>query len=321
MHEISNINIADGVKEVDLELSHVKNLQIREAVEKIVNEYKPEKIRDVQVNMKIILTDDIPVYARPRRLSPIEKQEVDETINEWIADGIVQPSVSDYASPIVPVWKKDGSMRVCVDYQALNQKIVKDRYPLPLIEDQLDLLQDAKWFCTIDLKNGFFHVPIEESSRKFTSFVTPSGQFEFLKVPFGLCNSPSVFQRFIKAVFRNEIIKRSVLTYLDDVIILAANQEEALIKLKGVLNVASKHGLTINWKRCQLLQEKIEYLGHIVENGKLRPSELKTKSVKNFRVPKNVKDVQSFLGLTGYFRKFINKYSLIARPLTNLLKT
>jgi len=169
--------------------------------------------------MSIVLKDEEPVYQRARRLAPIEREKVNEHISEWIRDGIAQPSLSDYASPVVLVEKKDGSTRLCVDYRQLNKKIVRDRYPLPLIEDQLDLLQNARYFSTLDLKNGFFYVPLDKDSIKYTAFIVPDGHYEFLKVPFGLCNSPSVFQRFINNIFKNAIREKIVLTYLDDLII------------------------------------------------------------------------------------------------------
>ncbi|XP_076289805.1 uncharacterized protein LOC143213638 [Lasioglossum baleicum] len=190
------------------------------------------------------------------------------------------------------------------DYRKLNQKIVRDRYPLPLVEDQLDALQGAKLFSTLDLRNGFFHVPVHKDSRKFTSFVVPN----------------AVFVRFINMVFRDLLQQKVILAYMDDIIVPSSDLESGIQKLEQVLAVASDHGLEINWKKCSWLRSKVEFLGHIVENGSVRPSEGKTAAVAKFPVPKNAKQVQSFLGLTGYFRKFIEGYSTIARPLKNLLR-
>lgn len=192
----------------------------------------------------------------------------------------------------------------------LNRNIIKDRYPLPLIEDQLDQLQDAKVFSTLDLENGFFHVRMDEASIRYTSFIVPDGQFEFLRMPFRLCNSPSVFQRFIYAVFRDLTKRRIVLIYLDDLIVLSNDESDGLKNLKIVLDVASEAGLAINWRKCRFLQRRVEFLGHVVENGTVRSSERKTKAVMCF----------PFLELSGYFRKFVPSYSTIARPLSNLLR-
>lgn len=186
-------------------------------------------------------------------------------ISEWIRDGIAQPSLSDYA--IILVKKRDGSARLCVDYCQLNKKIICDRYSLPLIEDQVDFLQGAGFFSTLDLESGFFHVPIEKDSRKYTAFVVPDMYYKFLKVPFGLCNSPSVFQRFINAPFKDAIRDRLVLIYLDDLIIPSVDEETGIKNLEIVLNIASEAGLKINWQKCRFLQIKIEFLGHVIEDG------------------------------------------------------
>ena len=316
--EVFKIDIFE--KKGALDYSHISNTDGRIKVESLVENYKPVKSREVNVKMKIILKDDTPAYQRPRRLSPSEKNEVDKQIREWLKDGIIKPSSSEYASPVVLVKKKNGETRICVYFRKLNKLIIKDRYPLPLIEDQLDLLQGATIFTALDLKNGFFHVEVDKESQKYLSFVVPGGQYEFAKVPFGLCNSPAVFQEFINAVFKDLIAKGIVLTYMDDSIIPSHNIEQAVESLADVLEVACQAGLQISWKKCQFLFTKIEYLGHIVENGTVRLSEYKTKAVMKFPIPKNIKDVQNFLGLTGYFRKFIKEYSMIARPLTNLLK-
>ncbi|CAK9802814.1 Transposon Tf2-6 polyprotein [Anthophora quadrimaculata] len=303
-----------------VDLSYVQDVRYRDALSDLINNYQPNKTRETEVEMNIILKDDEPVFQRARRLSPSERDTVNEQIQKWLHDKIIQPSLSDYASPIVLVKKKNGATRLCVDYRLLNKKIIKDRYPLPLIEDQIDLLQSAKIYSTLDLENGFFHVKVNKQSRKYTAFIVPDGQYEFLRVPFGLCNSPAVFQRFINAVFKELIRDKTILLYLDDLIIPSKDRESGLERLKIVLRVASEAGLLINWGKCKFLQPSVEYLGHIVEDGTVRPSEYKNEAVTRFPTPENFKQVQSFLGLTGYFRKFIAHYSLIARPLTNLLK-
>jgi len=317
--EIFQIDI--GREEIDkVDLKHIANNEHRIAVENYINNYKPAKAKETSVKMSIILRDEEPVYQRARRLSAVEREKVNRIINEWIKDGIVRPSLSDYASPVVLVEKKDGSIRLCVDYRQLNRKIIRDRYPLPLIEDQLDRLQSMRYFSTLDLRNGFFHVPIDEASRKYTAFIVPDGQYEFLKVPFGLCNSPSVFQRFINETFKDAIYDGIVLTYLDDLIIPSVDAIVGMKNLEAVLRIASEAGLNINWGKCRFLQTRIGFLGHVIENGQVYPSTCKIEAIRRFPEPSNVRQVQSFLGLSGYFRKFVPKYSLIARPLTNLLK-
>lgn len=170
------------------------------------------------------------------------------------------------------------------------------------------------------MDSSILSVPLEEDSIRYTSFVTPDGQFEFLMVPFGLCNSSAVFQRHIRTVFRKLTIQDVVLIYLDDLIIPARDEREYLRKLKQVLEMASDYGLRINWRKCNLLVRRVEYLGHIVEEGTVRSFERKVTTVARFPRPTSIKMIQSFLGMTGYFRKFVPQYALIARPLSQLLR-
>ncbi|GFU71201.1 retrovirus-related Pol polyprotein from transposon 297 [Trichonephila clavipes] len=245
---------------------------------------------------------------------------VNAQVDEWVKNGIVEPCSSPFASQVVIVKKKDGKSRVCIDYRRLNRKLIKDNYPLPLIDDILDCLQNAKIFTTLDQKNLFFHVAVNERSRRFTSFVSHNGQYQYRRMPFGLSTCPSTFMRYINAIFRHLISKSIVLPYMDDVIIPAANESQALEYLKIVLQVACDYGLEINLKKCQFLKNKMEFLGRIIENGRLFPSPSKSKAVINYPDLKNIKEVRRFLGLTGYFRKFLPSYSTIAKPLSDLLR-
>lgn len=157
-------------------------------------------------------------------------------------DGIVKPSRSAYSSAVVIVKKKDGSSRICIDYRQLNKKIVRDQFPMPLIDDCIDELVTAGVFSVLDLKNGFFHVPVAEDSQQYTTFVTHDGQFEFMKTSFGLCNSPSTFLELVDEVFRDFIRRGIVRTYVDDLIIPGKDEEEALSRLREILKTAVEKG-------------------------------------------------------------------------------
>ncbi|GFT46722.1 retrovirus-related Pol polyprotein from transposon 412 [Trichonephila clavipes] len=244
---------AENLQE-ELDLRHVENRQIKKELEKLIQDYKPEKTASTDVTMRIILKDEEPVCQPPRRLAFTERQEVKKQIEEWLKEGIIRPSSSEYASPIVMVKKKDGSSRMCIDYRKLNQKLVKDKFPLPLIEDVLDTLQEAKVYSTLDLRSGFFHVDVDEDCRRYTSFIVPDGQLEFSKVPFGLSTSPGVFQRYASSIFRDLTQKGIVINYLDDLVIPAKNKQEGLEKLKIIFEVAKKYGLEIKFKKCQFLK-------------------------------------------------------------------
>lgn len=315
-------NVLPSSYMIDVDAPEIGNVNEtrRKEVEDILEHYEPKKTKDANIQMTITTTDTQKIYAKPRRLPFSERKIVETQVERWIEEGIAEPCSSEYASPVVVVKKKDGTPRVCVDYRAINKIISKDRYPLPLMEDVLDQLQDARVFSTLDMKNGFFHVDVEEASRKYTAFVTSNGHYRFRKVPFGLCNSPAVFQRFVNEIFKDLTVKGIALPYVDDLIIPAMNEDEAVDRLKIVLERAGEYGLEINKKKCQLLMRRVEFLGHVIENGKIYPSLDKTKAVMKFPEPRTIKQVQSYLGLTGYFRKFIPGYAKIAKPLSDLLK-
>ncbi|XP_071650029.1 uncharacterized protein [Temnothorax longispinosus] len=248
-----------------------------EEIKKLIDDYKPNKQVWPKVEMKIVLKDQEPVRAKPRRLSVQERQILQKQVDEWLRDGIIKPSRNPYSSAVPE-------------------------------------------FSVIDLKNGFFHVPVAEDSQQYTSFVTPDGQYDFMFSPFGLCNSPTEFFIFMEEVFCEFIRRRILRKYLDDVVIPGKNEEEAMYGLRETLRVAAENGLVINWKKCKFLEREVEFLGHIFGGGFVRLSNEKIKAVQKFPKPKCRKDLQSFLGLTGYFRKFVLDYAIIARPLSDLLK-
>lgn len=316
---IRAINFVDTDNVPEVDLGHIKDENIRSTAQALIQNYKPKIPEKSKVEMKVCLTDEIPVYEKARRMSPKERNIVNEIIKGWLKDGVCRLSNSPYASPIVLRPKKVG-WRLCIDFRRLNKKVIRDRFPLPIMEDVMDILQGAAVFTTLDLRDGFFHVDVSEESVKYLSFIVPDGQYEFLKAPFGFTNSPPMFQRLINIIFRQLMQEKIVAPYLDDLPIPGKNMGNGLENLKRVLSAAEENGLLINWRKSSILVDRVEFLGFVVMNGELRPSEEKIRAVRKFPIPKNVQQVQSFLGLTGFFRKFIYKYSTIARPLTELTK-
>lgn len=318
--ELRAINYISDEEQHGIDLSHLHDKTISDEVNSLIRSYTPKNENKSPIEMDIILENEAPIYLKPRRVSPKEKHELELQVDEWLKEGVIRHSFSDFASQVLFVPKKDGTRRLCVDFRPLNKKIIRDRYPIPNLEEQLDQLQTGRVFSKLDLKNGYFHVPVNEKSRKYTSFVTPTGQYEFNKAPFGLCTSPAVFCRFINSIFRELIAKGIVFTYMDDVITVARNEKEAIDRLKMVLKVAASFNLQIKWKKCELLKTKIEFLGQEIQDGTIRSSETKVKSVKGYPEPKNVKQLQRFMGFANYFRKFIDNFAWIAKPLTDLTK-
>lgn len=276
-------------------------------------------VEPLNYEMEIHLTSDAPFYCSPRRLSVQEKREVQGIIDELLAEGIIRPSNSAYSSAIVLVNRKDGRRRLCVDYRGLNKVTVRDNYPLPLIEDCLEYLEGKRYFSLLDLKNGFHQVKIADTSIKYTSFVTPGGQYEYVRMPFGLKNAPAIFQRFINTIFRDLIDQGKIIIYLDDIFLATDTLEEHRKLLAEVLTRTALRGLKLNLEKCKFGYQEIEYLGYAVSHKGIGMSKAHTSAISQYPVPTNVREVQSCLGLFSYFRRFVPSFSKIARPLQNLL--
>ncbi|KAI3368246.1 hypothetical protein L3Q82_007966 [Scortum barcoo] len=199
------------------------------------------------------------------RIPPSEYEAVKAHINQLLESQVIRESSSPYASPIVLVRKKDGSLRLCVDYRLLNSKTRKDAFPLPRIEESLDALSGAHWFSTIDLASGYNQVPVAEQDRPKTAFCTPFGLFEFNRMPFGLCNAPSTFQRLMQRMFGDQQ-GQSLLLYLDDIIIYSSSVEQHLQRLEMVLDRLKREGLKAKLDKCAFFRQEVGYLGHVISS-------------------------------------------------------
>lgn len=259
--------------------------------------------------MAIKLTRSEPVNYRPYKLSHDEKLRVRDIIKDLKDKGVIRESNSDFASPIILVKKKDGTDRMCVDYRALNAITVKDRFPLPLIDDHIDRLGKTRYFSTLDMATGFHQIMVDPDSVSKTAFVTPEGHFEYLKMPFGLANAPVVYQKIMSETLKPFIESGSVLVYIDDVLILSETVDEGLSLLHQVLQALTTAGFSINLKKCNFLVTEIEYLGRLISRGQVRPSPRKVQALSDAPRPTNVKQVRQFLGLAGYFRRYISGFS------------
>lgn len=269
--------------------------------------------------MTINLLDNDPVVYRPYRLAIAEKDKVRSMISELLDNDIIRPSKSPYASPIVLVRKKTNDFRLCIDYRALNKKTVKENYPLPLIDDQLDVLAGNKFCTTLDLASGYYQIPIRESDKHKTAFVTPDGHYEFNRMPFGLANAPATFQRIMNQILGSARHKEA-LAYLDDVIIPSKDIKEGMVRLESILKLFSNAGLTLNLSKCSFFGHTVDYLGFEVSAEGIRPGTRKIQAVENFPVPQNQHNIRQFLGLASFFRRFVPGFSIISKPLTALLK-
>lgn len=269
--------------------------------------------------MKITLTSNKPIQYRPYRHSVAERSTMREMVDELLHHNIIRDSNSEYASPALLVSKKNGEKRLCIDYRALNKITVKDKYPIPRIEDLIDRLQGNKFYTSLDLKSGYYQLKMAEEAIHKTAFITEDGHFEFLRLPFGLSNGPSFFQQTISRVLGN-LRFQNVIQYLDDILLVSKSIGDNIKLLETVLQIFKTSGLTLNLKKCHFLKTEIEFLGYRIKENSIKPSENKVEAVKNFPMPKSVHQVRQFLGLISYFRKFIKDCALLSSPLSKLLK-
>lgn len=270
--------------------------------------------------MEIKLTSPTPVVYRPYKLSYQEKLKVRDITKDLMDKGVIRRSTSEYASPIILVKKRDGSDRLFVDFRALNRITVKDRYPLPLIDDHIDRLGSFKYFSSLDMATGFHQIPLKESSIHLTGFVTPEEHFEYTKMPFGLANSPIVYQRIINDSLREHINEGNVLVYVDDVLLMSNTIDEGIELLRKVLGTLTQAGFSINLQKCSFLVTEVEYLGRVVSQGQVRPSPRKIEALAGTTPPTNVKQVRQLLGLAGYFRRYIKNYATLTAPIAHLTR-
>ncbi len=298
-------------------------------VEKLLKEYKdvfPPDIPDVlpperEVDHKIELEPDSkPVFQGVYKMSFLELDELKKQLKYLLDKGLIRPSKSPYGSPVLFVQKPDKSgLRMCVDYRALNKLTVKNRYPLPRIDEMLDRLNGAKYFSKIDLKSGYWQIRIAPEDVQKTAFRTRYGHYEFLVMPFGLTNAPATFMHLMNSVFA-EVLDVFVVIYLDDILVFSKTEEDHEEHLRYVMQKLREKQLFANPAKCELFKPEVPFLGHVVSADGVKMQPNKVSAITNWPPLKNVSDVRSFLGLCNYYRRFIKDFAKIATPLSSLLK-
>lgn len=269
-------------------------------------------------------TNEMPIHTKTYRFPQIHEQEVKTQVQKLLDQNIIRPSSSPWTSPIWIVPKKiDASgkkkWRMVIDYRKLNEITIGDSYPLPNITDILDKLGHSIYFSTLDLASGFHQIELDSKAIPKSAFTTPYGHYEFLRMPFGLKNAPATFQRVMDSILIGLQGERCFV-YLDDIVVFASSLQEHEEKLREVFTRLQEFELKIQPDKCEFLRNEVAYLGHIISSEGVKPNPDKVEAVQNFPVPKCCKDIKAFLGLTGYYRRFISNFSKITKPLTSLLK-
>ena len=260
----------------------------------------------------------VPMHVRGKRLSPSELAEVKKQVSDLLAKGYIQPSSSSWAAPVLFVPKPDGSFRMAIDYRKLNNLTVPNRWPLPHIDELLEQVRDASVFSLLDLRSGYHQIRLVPSDIPKTAFTTPVGLYAFTVLPFGLCNAPAVFSRYMAKVLA-PLLGKSVIVYLDDILVFSKTPADHLMHLEQLFDLLAKNALFARGSKCVLNRTELKYLGHIVGHGTLKVDPAKVSAVNLWPTPMYPKELQSFLGLSNYFAKFIQGYSSLAAPLTSLV--
>ncbi|GJZ27409.1 putative reverse transcriptase domain-containing protein [Tanacetum coccineum] len=258
-----------------------------------------------------------PVARAPYRLAPAEMQELSTQLQELSDRGFIRPSSSPWGAPVLFVKKKDGSFRMCIDYRELNKLTVKNRYPLPRIDDLFDQLQGSRVYSKIDLRSGYHQLRVREEDISKTTFRTRYGHYEFQVMPFGLTNAPAVFMDLINQVCK-PYLDRFVIVFIDDILIYSKSRKEHEGHLKLILKLLKEEELYAKFSKCEFWLSKVQFLGHVIDSEGIHVDPAKIESIKVWASPKTPTEIPQFLGLAGYYRRLIKGFLKIARPMTKL---
>ncbi|KAJ9542547.1 hypothetical protein OSB04_029053 [Centaurea solstitialis] len=298
----------------------VKDVEVVRDYPEVFPEYLVSLPSDREIEFRMDLVPGAtPIAKAPYRLAPSELKEMLAQLQELLDKGFIRPSTSPWGAPVLFVKKKDGTMRMCIDYRELNKVTVKNKYPLPRIDDLFDQLQGAKYFSKIDLRSGYHQLKVREEDIPKTAFQTRYGHYEFLVMSFVLTNAPAAFMDLMNRVCK-PYLDEFVIVFIDDILIYSKTAEEHGEHLRKVLEMLKREQLYAKFSKCEFWLKEVQFLGHIVTQEGIKVDPAKIEAIKDWESPKSPSEVRSFLGLAGYYRRFIEHFSAIATPLTALTK-
>ncbi|XP_058445453.1 uncharacterized protein LOC131426604 [Malaya genurostris] len=319
-----SVEVVDEISE-DIGLSEAQQQELEQVKTAFKASVEGQLETTTLINHRIELTEEakkqLPVRINPFPISPARQNQINVELDSMLESGIIERSYSDWALRLVPVDKLDGSVRLCLDARKLNERTVRDSYPLPHADRILSRLGPSRYISTIDLSKAFLQIPLHPKSKKFTAFsVLGRGLFQFTRMPFGLVNSPATLSRLMDRVLGGSELEPNVFVYLDDIIVVSNTFEEHLDMLREVATRLRSANLSINLSKSQFCVSEVPYLGYILSRQGLRPNPDRVEAIVNFEKPKSLRALRRFLGMCNYYRRFIANYSAIVQPLTDLLK-
>ena len=274
-------------------------------------------IGETEVAHDIELTPGPSIKERPRPVPPQDLEELRQHLQDLLDANIIKPSSSPYASPIVILRKRNGTLRLCIDYRKINARTIKDSYPLPKIEDLFMTLGSSKYFSAMDLSKAYYQVPLTERAKKISAFTTPMGLYEFERLSFGMVNAPATFQRLMENCFRDMNLV-DLIIFLDDLLVHAETLEELEEKTVKVLDRLRKHKLKLDPDKCVFGVREVKHLGYLISGEGIKPDPEKVEALNKWPVPKTVREVKAFIGFAGYYRRHVKDFSKLVRPLQDL---
>ncbi|KAK1646343.1 hypothetical protein QYE76_064148 [Lolium multiflorum] len=311
--------------EVELKLNSMKEVKVEDIP--IVNEFQdvfPTELPGMPPDREIEFTVDLipgtsPIAKAPYKMGPTELKELKEQLDDLEQKGFIQESISPWGSPVIFMDKRDGGRRMCGDYRNLNNVTIKNKYPLPRIQDLFDQVRGARVFSKIDLRSGYHQIKTKKEDVPKTAFVSRYGHHEYLVVPFGLTNAPAIFMNLMNKIFM-PYLDKFVIVFIDDILIYSKDKAEHAEHLRIVLQTLREHQLYAQFSKCEFWLDKVEFLGHVISKDGIAVNPSKVAAVLEWEAPNNVKEIRGFLGMAGYYRRFIEGFSKIAGPMTKLLR-